>query len=102
MEVDGHLRKLREKLRQDGRNMEHTKGDWRGKAYATTRYRRLSNDLVFSSFAFRKNMSGAVVELAPGFSHRKAARAAIEQARSEFLFDPADKGARLDDLRKDR
>jgi hypothetical protein len=47
-------------------------------------------------------MSGAVVELAPGFSHRKAARAAIEQARSEFLFDPADKGARLDDLRKDR
>ena len=99
--------------------MEYTKGDWRGKAYATTRYRRLSNDIVFSSFAFRKNTSGAVVELAPGFSHRKAARAAIEQARTEFLFDPADslrhcrfgqpklvrgadKGACLDDFRKDR
>src|SRR6185312_12316137 len=64
-------------------------------------------------------MSGAVVKLAPGFSHRKAARAAIEQARTEFLLDPADglrhcrfghpklvsgtdKGACLDDFRKDR
>jgi hypothetical protein len=99
--------------------MKHTERDWRGKAYATTRHRWLSNDLVFRSFALRKNMRGAVVKLTPCLCHRETARRAIEQARSKFLFDPtdslrhcrfrqpklvrsADKGARLDDLRKDR
>jgi hypothetical protein len=78
----------------------------------------LSNHLVFRSFAFRKNMGGALVKLTSGLCHRETARRAIEQARSKFLFDPADslrhccfrqpklvrgtnKGARLDDLRKD-
>ena len=70
-------------------------------------------------FALRKNVRGAVVKLTSGLRHRETARRAIEQARSEFLLDPADslryrgfrqpklvrstdKGARLDDLRKDR
>ena len=36
MKVDGYVRILREKLRQDWRNMEHTKGYWRSKAHATS------------------------------------------------------------------
>ena len=39
MKVDGYVRILREKLRQDWRNMEHTKGYWRSKAHATSGHR---------------------------------------------------------------
>ena len=72
---------------------------------------------IFRSFTFCKIMRGAVIKLTPGFCQCEPARCAIEQARSEFPFDPADchcrfrqpqfvrgadKGARLNDLGEDR
>jgi hypothetical protein len=38
MKVDVDVWILRQKLRQDRRDMKHTERDWRGKAYATTRH----------------------------------------------------------------
>ena len=67
MKVDGDVRIKLEELRQNRRNAEHTKGNWRGNAYVTARRRRLRNAFIFRGFTFRKNMSGAVVKLTPSF-----------------------------------
>lgn len=90
MKVDRDVRIKCEKLRQKRRYADHTKGKWCRQAYLAARHRRMRDDLVFGGLALRKNMRCAVVKLPPSFRHSEAACCAIEQARSEFLFDPAD------------
>lgn len=53
VKVNGDLGIKRQKLRQDWRNMEYAKRNWRREAYVAARQRRMCNDLVFRRLTLR-------------------------------------------------
>ena len=64
-------------------------GDYGARSpWPTARHRRMGEDLVFRSFTFCKNLSGAVVKLTPCFCHGETACCAIETDAYTAL-DPA-------------
>ena len=53
MKVDGDVRILRQKLRQDRGDVKYTKRDRRRQTHAPARHGRLCDDLIFRRLAFR-------------------------------------------------